>query len=161
VMGAGGARGAGAGGAGARGATPPRPLAAGFAAWALLALPLLALATPLPTLTVAAGYGLGLAGISFGTALWQTTLQRLIPHDVLARVSSYDWLVSFVFVPIGFIAIGPLANSIGIATTLVVAACGIAATNVLVAVTPPVRGVRRADAEAPAVRAAPEPRAAA
>ena len=160
VIAAGGAAGALAGGAVALRAKPRRPLAAGFAAWTLLSLPLFALATPLPTSTDAAANAVGLGGIAFGTALWQTTLQTRIPGDVLARVSSYDWLVSLVFMPVGFIAMGPLAESIGIATTLVVAASGIAATNLLVAVAPAVRRVHAATGEeAPALQPAP-PRAA-
>ena len=162
VIAAGGAVGALAGGAVALRAKPRRPLAVGFAGWTLLALPLLALATPLPTPTDAAANAVGLAGISFGTALWQTTLQTRIPGDVLARVSSYDWLVSYLFMPIGFIAMGPLAESIGISTTLVVAAIGIAVTNLIVAVAPAVRRVQTGTTEeAPALQSAPKPRAAA
>ena len=115
----------------------------------------------MPTPTDAAANAVGLAGISFGTALWQTTLQARIPGDVLARVSSYDWLVSYLFMPIGFIAMGPLAEAVGIATTLVVAGCGIAATNLLVALAPAIRRVGATIDDAPAVQAAPKPRAAA
>ena len=141
VIAMGGAIGALAGATVALRVHPRRPLAVGFAGWILCGLPLLALAPPLPTLAVAAAEGIGLAGISFGTALWQTTLQRRIPQDVLARVSSFDWVVSLGFMPIGFVAFGPLAQAIGTATTLVVAGIVIAAANLLVALAPPVRGV--------------------
>jgi hypothetical protein len=126
----------------------------------LCALPLIALAPPLPALAIAAGYGVGLAGISFGQALWQTTLQEQIPAEVLSRVSSYDWLVSYVFMPIGFIAFGPLAETIGISTTLVAAGVALAGANLVVALLPPVRAIASASSETHGVRRA-EPRAAA
>jgi MFS family permease len=159
---AGGAVGAVAGGALALRLRPRRPLSAGFSAWMLCALPLLALAPPLPALAIAGGYAIGLAGISFGQALWQTTLQERIPAEVLSRVSSYDWLVSFVFMPIGFIAFGPLAEEIGIGTTLVAAGLVLAATNLTVALLPPVRAIANASSETPRrLRRRAEPRAAA
>ena len=141
VIGTGGALGAVAGGAVALRMRPARPLVAAFGAWTLCALPLLALAPPLPTAIVAAAYGAGLAGISFGTALWQTTLQAGIPEDVLARVSSYDWLVSFVFMPVGFVTLGPLADAVGVGPVFVVAGSVLALTNALVAAAPAVRAV--------------------
>jgi MFS family permease len=159
---AGGAVGAVAGGALALRLRPRRPLSAGFAAWILCALPLLALAPPLPALAIAGGYAIGLAGISFGQALWQTTLQERIPAEVLSRVSSYDWLVSFVFMPIGFVAFGPLAEAIGISTTLVAAGVVLAATNLTVALLPPIRAIASASSETPRrLRRRAEPRAAA
>jgi MFS family permease len=152
VITTGGAIGAVLGGALALRVRPPRPLAAGFAAWTLCSLALFALAPPIPALAVAGAFGVGMAGISFGTALWETTLQAQIPQDVLSRVSSYDWLVSLVFMPIGFVAFGPLADAIGIGTTLVLAGAVLAASNLLVALTPAIRAVRAPVGEPATVR---------
>jgi MFS family permease len=157
----GGAIGAVLGGAAALRVHPSRPLTAGFAAWILCSLPLFALAPPLPALAVAAAYGIGLAGISFGTALWETTIQTLIPHEVLSRVSSYDWLISLVFMPIGFVAFGPLAAAVGFGTTLVLAASALAASNFVVALSPAVRAIRGPVAGAATVAPAADGRAAA
>jgi MFS family permease len=161
VIAAVGASGAVLGGAWALRVRPRRPLSAGFTAWMLLALPLLALAPPLPTLLIALSYGIGLAGISFGNALWQTTLQARIPRHMLSRVSSYDWLTSYVFMPIGFVAFGPIAKQIGIGTTVVAAGTALAAANLAVALLPPVRAITGEVAERRSARRPAEPRAAA
>jgi MFS family permease len=161
VIATGGAIGAVIGGACSLRVRPRRPLTAGFVAWTLCALPLFALAPPLPALVVALAYGAGLAGIAFGNALWQTTLQAGIPRDVLSRVSSYDWLTSFVFMPIGFVSFGPIAKGIGIGTTLVAAGIVLAIANLAVALLPPVRSIGRDVAEPRPVRRPARPRAAA
>jgi MFS family permease len=151
----GGAIGALAGAAIALRVRPGRPLTAGFASWVLCSLPLLALAPPLPAAADAAAYGIGLGGIFFGTTMWQTTLQTRIPQSVLARVSSFDWLVSLLFMPIGFVAFGPVAEAVGTGATLVVAGGAIAAVNAVVALSPPVRGVRTLTRGAGEVAATP------
>ena len=56
-----------------------------------------------------------------GNSVWQSTLQRHIPGDSLARVSSYDWFGSFAFYPLGLAIWGPVAGAIGIATALWIA----------------------------------------
>lgn len=155
----GGAIGALLGGAFALRLRPSHPLFAGFTAWALCAIPLFMLAPPLPVAAIAAGYAVGLGGISFGSSLWETTLQSQIPREVLSRVSSYDWLVSLVFMPVGFVLLGPLADAVGVSTTLIGAGAVIAVVNLAVAAVP---GVRRVTSTVPdAAAAVLEPRAAA
>lgn len=56
----------------------------------------------------------------FGAIIWFTLLQRLVPRDLLGRVSSLDWLVSIGLVPLSFALTGPVASIIGPETTLVV-----------------------------------------
>jgi len=53
---------------------------------------------------------------------WETSMQEHVPADKLARVYSYDMVGSFVAIPIGEIAIGPIAHAAGVAATLVGAA---------------------------------------
>ncbi|MBU2670089.1 MFS transporter [Actinoplanes bogorensis] len=65
--------------------------------------------------------GAAIAGLSveqFGVA-WETTMQEHIPPDKLARVYSYDMVGSFVAMPIGELAAGPIAHVFGVETTLV------------------------------------------
>ncbi len=57
----------------------------------------------------------------FGVA-WETTMQEHVPADKLARVYSYDMVGSFVAMPIGQIAIGPIAQVAGVEATLIGAA---------------------------------------
>jgi Na+/melibiose symporter-like transporter len=58
-------------------------------------------------------------------------------------VSSYDWAVSLVFMPIGFAAWGPLSEWIGIDATLLLGAAVIVASKVGVLLVPEVRNLRR------------------
>jgi MFS family permease len=120
-------------------ARPAHPLAVGFASSTLLALPLAALAVPLPVPLVALGFAIGMASTEYADTLWETTLQRRIPSPVLARVRSYDQLVSFSFMPVGFLAFGAVAQGVGARPTLFAAACVVAVTNLGVAAVPSVR----------------------
>jgi MFS family permease len=60
-----------------------------------------------------AGIGLEIFGVS-----WVTALHEHIPPAVLSRVSSYDALGSFVFIPVGLVVAGPLAGRFGVTATL-------------------------------------------
>ncbi len=77
-------------------------------------------------------------------------LQSAVPNETLSRVSSYDWAVSLVFMPLGFALWGPLAEWIGIDTTLVLAAVTIVAAKTAVVLVPEVRNMRRPEAAEPA-----------
>jgi DHA3 family tetracycline resistance protein-like MFS transporter len=54
-----------------------------------------------------------------GAVIWFTLLQRLVPRDLLGRVSSLDWLVSIGLVPLSFAFTGPMAGIIGPEATLI------------------------------------------
>jgi MFS family permease len=60
-----------------------------------------------------AGFGVELFGVN-----WVTALHEHIPTQVLSRVSSYDALGSFVFIPLGLVIAGPLAARFGVTETL-------------------------------------------
>jgi MFS family permease len=77
------------------------------------ALPLLALGIYPTTTALMAGFFL--AGVSFGLfgVVWAQSLQTHIPPEKLARVYAYDALGSFVAIPVGEIAAGPLAQHYG------------------------------------------------
>jgi Transmembrane secretion effector len=120
---------------------PRRPLSFGFAASALVAVPIASLAGPLPVAAIAAAWGLGMASIALSDTYWETNLQRRIPRGVFARVRSYDILVSFVFMPLGFVAFPLIARSLGEARTLLVAAIVAAGTSLAVALRPGVRAI--------------------
>ncbi|MET8151881.1 MFS transporter [Actinoplanes sp. NPDC049668] len=88
---------------------------------------------PMLTLGVAPHLGLLLgaaflagAGIEQFSVAWETTMQEHIPTDRLARVYSYDMVGSFVAIPIGQVAAGPIAEAVGVESTLVGAAALIA-----------------------------------
>jgi MFS family permease len=60
----------------------------------------------------------GLRGVAIGVlvAVWDTALQREIPGESLARVSSWDWMTANGLWPLGLILAGPLAVSLGVTT---------------------------------------------
>lgn len=53
--------------------------------------------------------------------IWITLIQRLVPPELLGRVSSLDWLISTAGVPLSFALIGPISDAIGVDATLVAA----------------------------------------
>jgi MFS family permease len=120
---------------------PRHPLSAGFFACMLIAVPIASLAGPLPMAAVAASWMLGLGAVSLCNTWWETTLQRDIPESVYARVRSYDILVSFVFMPLGFLVFPQLARGLGYERTLLAAAVVTAATNLVVGLMPGVHAV--------------------
>jgi MFS family permease len=74
------------------------------------------------------------AGFAFalGSVVWDTTLQRKIAPEKLARVASYGWMGAMVFLPAGYALAGPIAAAIGLKTYLVFAASWIVVSTVFV-----------------------------
>ena len=120
---------------------PRRPLVVAFVVWAATAAPLAALAPPLPALAIGVAAGMSFAGVALGNAIWEATLQQQIPNEVLSRVSSYDWLVSIVFMPVGFAAAGHVAEAVGTSTTLWIAAAIAAGAHLFVLLIPSARAI--------------------
>ncbi|MFB7615821.1 MFS transporter [Kitasatospora sp. NPDC056181] len=90
----------------------------GVALVVLEAVPLVVLAeAPGALLLGVAMFLNGVALEQFGVA-WDVSLQENIPADRLARVYSYDALGSFMALPIGEMAAGPVARQIGERATL-------------------------------------------
>jgi hypothetical protein len=92
--------------------------------------------------------------IIVANTLWETVLQSEVPPDVLSRVSSYDWAISLVFMPIGFALWGPISELVGVDTAFVAAALVSAAAKVGPVAVREVRDLRRADAAPPRARQA-------
>jgi predicted MFS family arabinose efflux permease len=135
---------------------PRRPLMTGFMIMAAVSLPPLALVGPLPVLLIAGASMLSLVSIELANTWWYTMLQQHVPDHARSRVSSYDWLVSLVFQPLGFLLAGPLAEWIGLTATLVGAAVIGLLANYGVLLVRAVREVRWVKAaEAPPAAAPP------
>lgn len=92
---------------------PRRPLVTAFAVLLLSGLGFLGLARPerlpLVALFMAVGFG---ALMVFGV-LWETTIQREIPHGRLARVNAWDQMASFAVFPLGALLAGPPTAAFG------------------------------------------------
>ena len=119
-----------------------RPLVIGELVVVPSGLLLIALAIPLPFVAIAAiGFVVG-AGFAIGENLYVTAFQRNIPDHALSRISSYDWFGSVALNPIGYALIGPVAETIGIPQTLVIAGVLNVLVCVSVVLVPSVRAIR-------------------
>jgi MFS family permease len=61
---------------------------------------------------------------ALGTAalvVWNTLMNTLVPRELLGRVSSFDWFVSFALTPLSFAVTGPVATLLGARETLALA----------------------------------------
>lgn len=123
---------------------PSRPLSVGALVWAApLAVFALSLGLTWPVVAIAAvGFVAG-AGEGFFEVIWITTVQERIAPSTLARVTSYDALGSFLFLPLGFALAGPAADAVGLPELLLMCAAFAAVSSVVVAALPSVRGFRR------------------
>ncbi|RIX27986.1 MFS transporter [Amnibacterium setariae] len=100
---------------------PRRPLV--VAMLATVPFPLTGLAiglVPVPAVLVLLVLLAGVGAEVF-EVLWETTMQRRVPADLLARVSSYDLLGSYIAIPVGQLAAAPVAAVLGVRTTMVAA----------------------------------------
>ena len=81
-----------------------------------------------------AGYGLvtrqwELAGLVFlvgaleaaGTVVWATLKSRLVPGELLGRVSSIDWFVSTALMPLSYVLTPVVVRFVGVSTTFEIA----------------------------------------
>lgn len=97
---------------------PVRPMLVGMVAAGISIVPLvpLAMASAVPVLVLAA-LAAGMGTMVFAVA-WESALQRHIPIERLARVSSWDAIGSFSAIPIGSFLVGPLAEAHGARTVV-------------------------------------------
>lgn len=104
---------------GQRGRLPRKAITVLYVAWAFGML-------------LVAGFGLvtelwqamGVALVAEGSltllmVIWVTLIQRLVPSEMLGRVSSLDWLISTAGVPLSFALVGPAGSAFGVDQTLI------------------------------------------
>ncbi|RLK59437.1 MFS transporter [Actinokineospora cianjurensis] len=129
---------------------PRRALLFGTALIAVESVPVLVLAhAPEVLLMLAAMFVGGIAIEQFGIA-WDVSLQENIPPDRLARVYSYDAVGSFIALPLGEIAVGPLSLHFGTAATLTALSALTFLAILAASLTPSVRSLTRKQTPAPA-----------
>ncbi len=56
--------------------------------------------------------------MAVGAVIWGTLIQTRVPQDMMGRVSSVDWLVSFGLAPVSFAITGPIADRFGVDATI-------------------------------------------
>ncbi len=123
-----------------------RPLLWGMLGVGAYGLPMIVLgltAQTAPVMVAAFVAGMGVELFSLG---WNLAMQENIPEEMLSRAYSYDALGSFVAIPIGQLAFGPLAAVYGLQGTITTAGVAYVAVVGLVLLCPSVRALRRADA---------------
>lgn len=121
-------------------ARPRRPILVANLGLATYALPLALLAAEAPAAAIIGAYAVAQAGLGFLSPVWETSVQAAIPAGVLARVTSYDWLLSLAAMPLGYVLAPLAADAWGEATPLWVAA---GVVGIACAGTAAVPGVRR------------------
>jgi MFS family permease len=122
---------------------PRRPLVAAHLGLLLGVLQLAALAAPSSTVVIMAAALASGGGVAFLNSLWTTAVQRLISKEVLSRVVSYDWLISFAVAPLGYAGAGPLAEAIGATRTLDIAFACVVVGVATVLLVPRIRQLRQ------------------
>jgi predicted MFS family arabinose efflux permease len=75
--------------------------------------------------------------------LWDTTLQERVPHEALARVSSFERVSVYAPLPIGMALAGPVAQAIGVEDMLWVSAAWLGVSTVFLLAFPSVRRMER------------------
>jgi MFS family permease len=111
---------------------------------ALITVPaILLLAIPAPMAVLAVAFLAAGVAMSYAATVYEVVLQQWIPPVILARIASYDWLVTTVLSSVGLVLAGRFAELIGVRETLIASA-----VVVTIAATVPLasRAVRRADA---------------
>ncbi|MEV4512224.1 MFS transporter [Dactylosporangium sp. NPDC049525] len=101
---------------------PKRLLRAGWLTLMLMPLWALAYVWPAQLTAVLAGAVIGYAGLIYFDVAWETAIQDNVPHRALGRVGSWDFLTSFIAMPVGNVLAGPLAHAYGTDRVLTVSA---------------------------------------
>jgi MFS family permease len=111
---------------------PPRHrLLALWIGWGLSGVGVLGLGL-VPNLWLAGGVAFVTYGLdAYGSVLYDPLIQQGVPPELLGRVASVSYVLSFALSPLGLVAAGALANGIGVRATLVIGG-GITALSTLI-----------------------------
>jgi hypothetical protein len=123
-----------------------RPLVTALSAGALFGLPILVLGVwPATVPLVVAGLLSGVGAQTFSLG-WHVAVQENVPDQMLSRAYSYDQLGSLATVPLGQLALGPLAGVYGVGDVLTVTGFLYVAVALLTLLAGPVRALTRSAA---------------
>ena len=124
-----------------------RPLFTGMVWTATLAVPIVVLGVYphvwlMLLVTFVAGIGFDVFGMG-----WNLAMQEHVPEEMLSRAYSYDALGSYLAIPLGQVAFGPLGAAFGYRDVLVVSAVAYVVICLLVLSSRSVRDLRRVPVE--------------
>jgi predicted MFS family arabinose efflux permease len=134
---------------------PRRPMLVIGSFFAVTSIQCVLLALRAPPAAIACAALLAGFAFSYGTVVWDTTLQSTIARDKLSRVSAYNWMGAMIFLPAGYAIAGPVAERIGISASLWIGAAWIVLSTTAVLSVPGVRNVRSYAASSEERRAPP------
>ncbi len=133
-----------------------RPLLFGVLAISLVGLPMILLGVYPHVGLIAAAMLLAGAGVEVFNLGWTLAMQENVDESMLSRASSYDALGSFVAMPLGQLAAGPLGAAFGHTDVMVVAGITYIAICVAALTSASIRNLpRKAQVVAPVEPAAP------
>jgi MFS family permease len=112
-----------------------------YGAWLLASLMLLVVGLPLPVVGVCLAFFIQGAAFEVLGLAWMNSLQELVPADLLGRVSSIDYLVSFALMPIGYGLAGIAADHLGASPVFVLGGAIAASVIALGLLHPVIRAV--------------------
>jgi MFS family permease len=120
-----------------------RPLLTGMLGIAFFGAPMLVMGLHPQTGWVMVAAFVGGMGLELFSLGWNLAMQENVPDEMLSRVYSYDMLGSFVAIPIGQLAFGPLAATFGTQDVLLVGGLVYVAVALLTLTSRSVRELRR------------------
>jgi predicted MFS family arabinose efflux permease len=91
---------------------PRRTMVAIGALFMVTAIQSVLLAAHAPVAVIGVAAALAGFAFSFGTVIWETSIQQEVAPDKLARVSAYNWMGAMAFLPAGYAIAGPVADAI-------------------------------------------------
>ena len=111
--------------------------------WATAAVAMTLIGLAPDAFAVAALGAVAFGLLQYGSMIWQSMMQEIVPAEMLGRASSVDWMFSLCLSPIGILVAGVAAVAIGVRTTIV--AGGLIGAAMALVVFRPVCGTRSAD----------------
>jgi predicted MFS family arabinose efflux permease len=78
-------------------------------------------------------------GFAFGSVVYDSTLQRVIAPDKIARVGAYGWLGAMIFLPAGYALAGPIAAAVGLRSYLLFGAAWLVVSTIALVNHPSIR----------------------
>jgi len=119
-----------------------RLLGIGQLAVALTAFPFVALGMQTNVYWLAGAAFIAGAGAALCAIAWDTSLQEHVPNHMLSRVAAYDDLGSYISIPVGQLAVFPLAAAFGAAHVALVGGALYFVIALLPLTVPSVRNLR-------------------
>lgn len=114
-----------------------------------LALPLVALAAHAPLIVLASSAVLAGIGLDIAIVCWNTAIQEQLPPELLGRVSSFSAIGELMAVPLGYVAVGAAATTLGHSSVLAVSAAVMTLATLALLLAPSMWAIRRRPAEQP------------